>query len=258
MRGGIRLWYVLTKPALSRCRCTVGTLNALAPFYCNTECHYRIKQIWESASGHFAMQMLRREKRVCASERQLFWSTPHLKANVFFSEAHFLRSPGADCGSFGHVFLSVCIFHSASDLSPAGRQAAHLNRNARGLYPSNFPHGAGIQTDTGDLARVQEANHIHVIVSHGMKKWKKKGLGKQIAINVRWNADANALVCKAPFVAFVRLGGGPLKRAKRWHNDIEKRSIVYRMKEERRREERKGCTLIQLAALARSNYLYSP
>lgn len=83
-------------------------------------------------------------------------------------------------------------------------------------------------------------------------------MGKQIAINVHRNADTNTLVCKAPFVAFVHLGGGPLKKAKPWHNDIEKRSIVYRMKEERRREERKGCTLIQLAALVRSNYLYSP
>lgn len=80
---------------------------------------------------------------------------------------------------------------------------------------------------------LQEANHIHIIVSHGMKKKKKKGLGKQIAINVHRNADTNTLVCKAPFVAFVRLGGGPLKKAKQWHNDIEKRGIVYRMKEER-------------------------
>lgn len=176
---------------------------------------------------------------------------------MFFSEAHFKHSPGAVCGCSGHVFLSACIFHSASDLSPAGRQAAHLNLNVRGFYPSNFPHGAGIQTDTGDLIRVREANHIHIILSHGMER-KKKCLGKQIAINVHRNADTNTLVCKAPFVAFVRLGGGPLKRATQWHNDIEKRGIVYRMKEERRREERKGCTLIQLAALARSNYLYSP
>lgn len=58
-------------------------------------------------------------------------------------------------------------------------------------------------------------------------------------------------------VAFFFLRRGPLKRAKQWQNDIEKKSSVYRMKEERGREERKGCTIIQLVAQAQSNYFYS-
>lgn len=42
----------------------------------------------------------------------------------------------------------------------------------------------------------------------------------------------------------------PLKRIKWLDNDIEGKTGVWRMKEERGREERKGCSLIQLAALA--------
>lgn len=88
------------------------------------------------------------------------------------------------------------------------------------------------------------------------KKERGRDLGKQISTTAHRKTDPN--ICKAPSFALVCLGCGPLKRAKQWQDDIEKKSSVYRMKEDRRREERKGCTLIQLAALAQSNYLYSP
>lgn len=119
-----------------------------------------------------------------------------------------------------------------------------------------IPHMAREYKHTPVITRrVQEADHIHIIASCSAKK-KKKDLRKQITTTAHRKTDTN--ICKAPPFAFFCLGCGPLKRAKQWQDDIEKKSSVYRMKEDRRREERKGCTLIQLAALARSNYLYSP
>lgn len=119
-------------------------------------------------------------KSACVCRRDSYSDTHHSSKATCFSPRPTSNSPGAVCSCSGHVFLSACTFHSASDLSPAGRHAAHLNLNVRGFYPSNFPHGAGIQTDTGDLTRVQEANHIHITVSHGIKikNEKKKRLGK--------------------------------------------------------------------------------
>lgn len=70
-----------------------GSVHALAVFYHNTHCHYRIKQTWESASGHFAMQMLQWEKSVSVSVTvTLIYTTPQRQRVL--SEAYFKHSPG--------------------------------------------------------------------------------------------------------------------------------------------------------------------
>lgn len=102
------------------------------------------------------MQMLQWEKSVCVNVTvALTYTTPQRQRVL--SEAYFKHSPRAVCACSGHVCLSACIFHSASDLSPTGpeendstHQTAHLHLNVHRFYPSNFPHGSGIPIHTGD------------------------------------------------------------------------------------------------------------
>lgn len=159
----ISFWYVFHRHAQTKQWTTAGIMRdsvyALVVFYCNTQCHYRIEQTWESASGHFAMQMLQWEKSVCVSVTV----TPHINhtSKATCSLRGLLQTqPRAVCACSGHVCLSACIFHSASDLSPTGpsendsaHQTAHLHLNVHRFYPSNFPHGSGIQIHTVDLPR---------------------------------------------------------------------------------------------------------
>lgn len=81
----------------------------------------------------------------------LTYTTP--QRQPVLSEAYF-KQPWAVCvcSGSGHVCLSACIFHSASDLYPTGpeendstHQTPHLHLNVHRFYPSNFPHGLGIQ-----------------------------------------------------------------------------------------------------------------
>ncbi len=85
--------------------------------------------------------------------------------------------PRAVCACSGHVCLSACIFHSASDLSPIGpeendstHQTAHPHLNVHRFNPSNFPHGSGIQIHTGDPTQSTRGHHIHVTASHSAKE----------------------------------------------------------------------------------------
>lgn len=73
------------------------SVHALTVFYCNRQCYDGIKQTWESARRHFAMQMLQWEKSVCVTVTVTpSFATP--QRQHVLSEAYFKHSPG----------LSVC------------------------------------------------------------------------------------------------------------------------------------------------------
>lgn len=132
-----------------------------------------------------------------------------------------------------------------------GNNATHLTEqlhlDMHRFYPSNFPKGLGMHT----YICMVLITHIHIFASHDTKTtWESK--------YPQMPTETQVHACKAPSTDFFCSWCGPLTRATQWHTDIEEKRCTYRMKEQRRREKRKGCTFIQLAALARSNYFYSP
>lgn len=146
--------------------------------------------------------------------------------------------------------LHICSYCSlgfwfVSHRNNAAHLTEQLHLDMHRFYPSNFPKGLGMHTC------MHGVDHSR---SHFCFTQYKDNLGKQISTNAYKNTGA----CKAPSADFFCLWCGPLTRATQWHTDIEEKRCTYRMKEQRRRQKRKGCTFIQLAALARSNYFYSP
>lgn len=78
--------------------------------------------------------------------------------------------------SYFPTHLWFCLLQDPEGMKET-RQTAHVILMCIDFYPSNFPHGSGIQTHAGDHAREQEANHIHMNASHGNTK---KAEGKPI------------------------------------------------------------------------------
>ena len=86
------------------------SVHALAVFYCNSHCNYRIKQTWELASRHFAMKMLQWEKCcVCVSVTvTLIFTTPQRQRVL--SEAHFKHTPQLSvCALVMSAFLLILL-----------------------------------------------------------------------------------------------------------------------------------------------------
>lgn len=85
-----------------------GSVHALVVFHSHTQCHYIIKQTWESASRHFAMQMLHWEKsvRLCDS-----YSHIHHTSNPTCSLRGLLQTPPRApcvCALVMSAYLLVC------------------------------------------------------------------------------------------------------------------------------------------------------
>lgn len=85
-----------------------GSIHALTVLYCETHCHYRIKQTWESASSHFAMQMLQWEKSVCQCDS---YSVVHRTSKAkYFLRGLLQTAPGCLCVHWS--CLPICFYFS--------------------------------------------------------------------------------------------------------------------------------------------------
>ena len=197
-----------------------GSVHALVLFYWNTRCHHRSNQTWESASRHFAMQMLIWENSVCDS-----YTHTHHTSNTTCSLRGLLQTqPRAVCVCSGHVGRSACISHSASDLFPTGpeqsdstQQTAHLHLSVQRYYPSNFSHVSGIQTTAADPTWRTTGHYIHIITSHGSKTtWQDKYLYIH-------TETQDSHICGGQALASLCLWCRPLRRAKPRRNDIEEK-----------------------------------
>ena len=88
--------------------------------FSNSHGYFRIKQTWESASGHFAMQMLQWEKSACVSVTVTHEYTTPQKQRVL-SEAYFKHNPRlfervVVMSAYLLVFFTLCLICVPQDL----------------------------------------------------------------------------------------------------------------------------------------------
>lgn len=100
--------------------------------FSNSHGHFRIKQTWESASGHFAMQMLQWEKSVCVNVTVTHeYTTP--QRQCVLSEAYFKHNPKLFERA---VVMSayLLVFFTLSDLYPTGPEENDSTRKKQHIY----------------------------------------------------------------------------------------------------------------------------
>lgn len=148
----------------------------------------------------------------------------------------------AVCLCSGHVCISACILHSASDLSPTG-MTLPTKQHIYILMCIDFIHL---------ISHVaQECKHTRTIQYNGPSNSHH---GFTHSKTTREN-NTLSLSHTHTYYSLLLWALEEGKAVAKWH---WREAQSFRMKEDRRREERKGCTLIQLATLAWSNYFYSP
>lgn len=173
-----------------------GSVHALAVFYCNSHCNYRIRQTWELASRHFAVKMFQWEKAVCVSVTvTLIFTAP--QRNRVLSEAYFKHSPRLSVYALVMSAFLLILFTLLLIYLPQERHQQPNSTSAswRTYIPSfTFPTRLS-NTNALQRSHVQHnrPSHLHHCFRH-----YKNYLGKQISINAHGDSSTHMQITPPP------------------------------------------------------------
>jgi len=104
-------------------------------------------------------------KSLCVPVWQLFTYSPHLKGNVFSPRPSSNTAPGCLFVLWSCLRTYSCsslCFWFFSHRKDSSHPAPHLHLNVHRFYPSDFPHGSGMQIHTDDSTYDTTGHHIHI------------------------------------------------------------------------------------------------